>query len=106
LADSEAEVKDVIAAYNDGVAIPDLVRQYGVCKNTLFVHLKPAGVTPTRRANLTAAATTEAAELYVSGLSLAALAKRFGRNPDTVRKAFVEVGVTIRRAGGRRRPQY
>jgi DNA-directed RNA polymerase specialized sigma24 family protein len=89
------EVDEVVAAYLAGERVNDLAARFGVHRTTVMAHLARRGAKrPTRDWDTGALGT--AAALYNQGLSLAAVADRFGINPSTVANRFRRAGVTIR----------
>jgi len=91
-----------VASYQAGGKVNDLAAHYQVNRNTVIGHIDRAGV---RRHYpvLLPEEIREAAQLYRSGCSLAAVGVRFGVNASTVRTALLRVGVAMRDCQGRER---
>jgi hypothetical protein len=96
------EIDELVAAYEAGCTVPDLVAQFGIHRTTVLAHLERRGIG--RRAHqrkLTDVQVAAASRLYESGVSLAELGQRFDVNPATMNKELRRAGVTIRPRRGR-----
>jgi lambda repressor-like predicted transcriptional regulator len=92
-----AEIDELVAAYQAGCTVPDLVAQFGIHRTTVLAHLQRRGIG--RRAQqrkLPDAQVEEASRLDQAGMSLAELGQRFDVNPATVNKELRRAGVPIR----------
>ena len=99
---NEAEIDDLVNAFDAGTTILDLAAQFGINRSTVLSHLRRRQVarrTDTRRWTLEEL--DEAINLYESGESVASVGKRFGLNPSTVSKRLHRAGVKLRPRPGR-----
>jgi lambda repressor-like predicted transcriptional regulator len=98
---SPTEIGELIAAYGAGATINELAHQYGLHRTTVAAHLDRNHIERhhphTEWANETL---TAAADLYASGLSLAAVAARYGIDPQTVANRFRRAGIPVRTRRG------
>lgn len=92
---SEAEVADAIVRYEGGGMIQSIAARLGVNRKRIRVEFQARGIT-SKRVPLTEQQVEHAAELYRSGLSLAAVGAEFGLTGMTIRRYLVEHGVKIR----------
>ena len=92
----------IVAAYEAGASTTQLRAEFGLSQGGIVGVLQRHRVT-TRFQGLTELETTEARELYESGLPLAKVGDKLDRAPSTVRKALVRAGVVMRPRGGRYR---
>lgn len=103
---SPADIDDLVAAYKAGANIRQLAANFGVHRTTVTAHLDRQRI----RGHHTLTAWTddtlrEATELYATGLSLAAVATRFGIDAQTVANRLRRAGVPVRpRRGWHPRP--
>lgn len=99
---SPDDVAELVAHYQAGVRVPDLIEQYGIHRTTVLEHLRRQGVlrSPDTR-KLTDADAAEAAELYRAGWSLARVGKQYGVTASTIRREFLLAGIVIRPRLGR-----
>ena len=74
---------------------------FGVNRRTVATHLTRREVT-IRRGRFDPSRIHEAADLYLSGLTLVEVGMRVGAGPQAVRQALASHGVVIRPGGGRR----
>ena len=98
---SPADTDELIAAYRSGVTINELADRHGIHRSTVAAALDRHHV---ERHHAQTARTSEtladAAELYASGLSLAAVAARYGIDPQTVGNRFRRAGIPVRARRG------
>ena len=87
----------LIAAYDEGSSVGQLVARFNVNRTTVLTHLDRNSV-PRRQTGpkLSAEDVARAAGLYRDGLSLAAIGHRFGVTASTVGKALRRANVQIR----------
>jgi len=94
---SPTDTDALIAAYQSGVTINELADQYGVHRSTVAATLdrhqveRRGAQTPWTSGTL-----ADAADFYASGLSLAAVAARYGIDPQTVASRFRRAGIPVR----------
>jgi hypothetical protein len=87
-----ADVEQLIAAYEEGNPVAQLVARFNVNRTTVLAHLDRHGVPRRQTApKLSATDIARAADLYRDGLSLAAIGQRFRVNASTVGKALGEL---------------
>ena len=97
-----AEIVELVAHYQTGPKVNDLAARYGINRSTVIADINRTRV----RRHCPALASeeiAEAAEIYRSGRSLAAIGRQLGVNASTVRTAQVRVGVVMRDCQGRER---
>ena len=95
---------EIVRLYESGLSTEAVARDLGIGASTVGKALKEAGIVPAVRGRATSGGgsripqTTKAAmvEAYLRGDTLAAIAKRFGTWPVTVRKTLVDNGVALR----------
>ena len=92
-----ADVERLVAAYEEGNSVAQLVARFNVNRTTVLAHLDRNSV-PRRQTGprLSAEDVAQAAGLYRDGLSLAAIGQRFRVNASTVGKALRRADVQIR----------
>ncbi len=92
-----ADIERLIAAYEEGNSLAQLVARFKVHSTTVLAHLEPNGVprrpTGPKRSDEDV---VDAADLYRDELLLAAVGHRFRVDPGTVVKAVRKAGVQIR----------
>lgn len=93
---------EVLEGYAAGTPVQVLARRFGVHRSTVREIARRAGVQPRRMAP-TEEVQTEAARLYMEGLTLAQVSQRLGISDDSVRAAVLAAGGTIRPAGRRKK---
>lgn len=93
---TKAEIKQLLHSYRSGTSIDQLCRSWRINSDTVYEHLRRAGVVPNRVNKLRCQEISIATELYRSGLSLAAVGERLGVDAKTVRAALAAAGVPIR----------
>ncbi|MFF5498942.1 hypothetical protein [Streptomyces aquilus] len=98
----DAQVRELIAAYEDGATVYQLGDQFSISRQTVSKILKRNGV-EMRMRGLSAEQIDEAARLYEAGQSLARIGERLGVDAWTVRARLVERGVRMRDTHGRER---
>jgi DNA-directed RNA polymerase specialized sigma24 family protein len=96
------EIVELVAHYQAGTKVKDLAARYRINRNTVIGHINRAGVRRHYPA-LVSEEIMEAAQLYRSGWSLAAIGGHFGVNASTVRTALLRVGVAMRDCQGQER---
>lgn len=89
------QVDELVAAYRSGVAVDELAKRYGICRQTVSGIMRRKAV-PNRQPKLDDKAVSMAAERYRSGASLMMLAADLGVSATTVGRALVEAGVSLR----------
>jgi len=100
---SPATVDDIVEAYRAGATINQLAAEFGIHRTTVTGHLDRHRVP--RHSKQTAwddDILKQAAELYATGLSLAAIAHRFGVDPQTVATRFRRAAIPVRLGRGSR----
>ena len=95
------QVDDLVAQYREGATLVELASIFGVNRRMVAMHLSRREVT-TLRGRFDPSRIHEAADLYLSGLTLVEVGMRIGVGPQTVRRALTSHGVVIRPGGGRR----
>lgn len=96
----EAQVRGLIAGYEEGATVYELGARFGIERRTVSVVLKRNGV-KMHRQGLTNEQIDEAVRLYESGQSLAAVGKRLGVSARTAQRRLRERCVQIRDTHGR-----
>ena len=96
---SPAELEALIAEYEAGARVCELAKVYELHRTTVAKHVARAGKT---RPVMTETQIEEAVVLYQDGWTLHGVGQRLGVADQTVRRALVERGTTIR-PGGRRK---
>ena len=96
------EAEQLVDDYREGALVKDLVARYRVNQTTVTHHVRRAGVR-LRYPNSLRNKISEAADLYRSALSLAAVSIQFGVDPDTIRRALLRAEVRMRDNQGRDR---
>ena len=94
------QVDDLVAQYREGATLVELASVFGVNRRTVATHLTRREVT-IRRGRFDPSRIHEAADLYLSGLTLVEVGMKVGAGPQAVRQALASHGVVIR-PGGRR----
>ena len=94
---STTEIDVLIAAYRAGATINELADQYGIHRSTVATMLDRDHVERHHsRTAWTSKTLADAAGLYANGLSLAAVAARYGIDPQTVANRFRRAGIPVR----------
>lgn len=88
----------MVAAVNDGVAISQLARQYGVDDSTVRDHLSRPR-TKRRSPALTGQEVLLATQLYRTGTSFRGIGKQLGVHASTVRQYLLKAGIQPRDRG-------
>lgn len=99
---TDAEVDELVAAYEAGATLRGLAKQFHIHRLTVTAHLARRGV-PVHHRGLDSAQTREAARLYQAGWTLAQLSRRFDVDAQTVRRTIARQEVPIRPGGRPRR---
>ena len=96
----DSEVAQLLADYEAGVFMKDLVQKYQVHHVTIqkYVH---RGRTKSRAHRASAFPTVEVKKLYLSGLPIVEIAHRLNASESTVSRALDRAGVVIRKRGRR-----
>lgn len=79
-----AEVDELAAQYRQGFNMTELAERWGICRRTVGVLLRGAGVELRGRSKLTDSQVAEIARLRSQGWKLGELAKRFGVSDRTI----------------------
>lgn len=95
------QVDDLAAEYRDGATLGELAARFAVNRRTVAAHLVRREV-PIRRGSFDRSRIHEAADLYLSGLTLVEVGVKVGAEPQAVRRALASHGIVIRPGGGRR----
>jgi hypothetical protein len=93
------QVEHLVTAYVSGATVKNLVEEFKVHRVTVFSLLDRAGV-PRRSRRLSSEEIESAKRLYESGLSLALVGETLGWNADTIRRALINAGVSVRARRG------
>ena len=96
-----AVIAEIVAKYRSGATTPSLCVDHALSKGGLLKLLRDEGV-ELRCQPLSDEQVREAAALYESGTSLAAIAAHFDVSYGNVRQAFVRAGVERRPRRGQR----
>jgi lambda repressor-like predicted transcriptional regulator len=98
---SSTDTDDLIAGYRSGTTINELADRYGIHRSTVAASLDRHHV---ERHHSETAWTSEtladAADLYAGGLSLAAVAARYGIDPETAANRFRRAEIPVRSRRG------
>ena len=95
------QVDDLVTEDRDGATLVELASRFGVNRRTVAAHLVRQEV-PIRRGSFDPSRIHEAADLYLSGLTLVEVGAKVGAGPQAVRRALASHGIVIRPGGGRR----
>ena len=95
------QVDDLVSEYRSGATLVELAARFRVNRRTVAAHLVRREV-PIRRGSFDPSRIHEAADLYLSGLTLAEVGVKVGAGPQAVRRALASHGIVIRPGGGRR----
>jgi transposase-like protein len=94
---SPTDTDDLIAAYHAGATINELAHRYRLHRTTIAAHLDRHHVERhDSHGEWTSETLADAADLYASGLALAAVAARYGVDPQTVANRFRRAGIPVR----------
>jgi hypothetical protein len=93
---SPAEITQLCVDYRAGFKIRDLMARFGICRDTLFQHLRRHNVALRFELKLGSSQTTQAVDAYRAGRSLATIADQLRVSPETVRQALLRTGIPIR----------
>ena len=99
---NDAQRAHLVVRYHAGATVYDLAREFSIARGTASTHLKAAGVT-LRCGPLSAEEIARAIDLYVTGLSLAAVGKEISRDPAAIWRALKAAGIERRDTHGRER---
>ncbi len=89
------QAAELVAKYQAGADMRELVEQWGIHRTTVAGHLRRAGV-ELRRQGLSDEQLSEAMRLYGEGWSLQRLAERYCCDAETVRTYLKQTGVRMR----------
>lgn len=92
----------MVADYEAGMSTTQLTGEYGLRKASVLRLLHEAGTDMRRRQPFSERQVDEAARLYASGLSVAAIGLRLEAHPSTVWRTLKARGVTLRPPRNRR----
>jgi hypothetical protein len=94
---SKAQVEQVVARYEAGATVRELVAEFGFDRTTVIRQLRRNNVElrPHVR-KLTDLKVTEAAQLYSTGLSTVKVGAIFGVDAETIRKELIRAGIPLR----------
>jgi hypothetical protein len=99
---SPEEVEHLVAGYQGGATVPELVVRFQIHRTTVFAHLERHGVQGRRnRRKLTDQQVAEAAELYTAGWSTAKIGHKYNVSAETALQTLRKAGVPIRPRPGR-----
>jgi lambda repressor-like predicted transcriptional regulator len=94
---SPTDTDDLIAAYRSGTTINELAHRYRIHRSTVTATLNRHHVERHHsQTEWTSEILADAADLYASGLALAAVAARYGVDPQTVANRFRRAGIPVR----------
>jgi len=93
-----AAVDELVAAYISGAPTTELMKTYGLSKSAVLKLLRDREV-PMRRQPLTSEQIQHATALYESGATLVKVSEQLGSPTESIRRALIEAGVTIRPRG-------
>jgi DNA-binding CsgD family transcriptional regulator len=96
------QVTELVQAYREGATVAVLADRFDIHRHTVTAHLERREVSRRQPATMSASHVKEAARLYHTGLSLAAVGQVLGFSANTVRKYLLEAGVRIRQRPGTR----
>jgi uncharacterized protein (DUF433 family) len=96
---TEAEIDDLVAAYNAGTPVKDLTATFHLHRDTVHDHLRRRGI-PSRETPLAGVDVDELAQLYEAGWSLERIGQRFGVRATSVRYRLLRAGVALRPRNG------
>jgi len=92
-------INQLVAEYVGGIETTDLTVKYGLSKTSVLKLLDSNGVSM-RRQPLTEEQVTDASVLYESGKSLTAIVEQLDLPRESIRRALIDAGITMRRRGG------
>ena len=81
------QVDDLVTRYRDGATLVQLASLFGIHRRTVAEHLTRRNI-PIRRGSFDPSRIHEAADLYLSGLTLAEVGVKVGAGPQAVRRAL------------------
>ncbi|CAM9583494.1 unnamed protein product, partial [Phaeothamnion confervicola] len=94
---ADAEIKELLLAYESGCTIRDLATSFGIGRTTVQAHLDRGRVIRQARGpKLVGSALTKAVEMYSSGMSLQAVGEALCVDAKTVSRALRNAGVEVR----------
>ena len=95
------QVAELQGRYEAGESASELVLGFGVSRTTVLAHLNRLGITrPPAQRKLGPQDVSRAADLYATGVSLDATARRFGVSVRTLRREFEKAGHSVRPRNG------
>jgi DNA-directed RNA polymerase specialized sigma24 family protein len=94
------DISAIVAEYRSGLTSRELAERHGLRKTAVQDLLHGSSV-PMRKQPLSAEQVAVASELYLAGLSLAAVADQLKTHPSTVWRMLTRAGVKLRPRPGR-----
>lgn len=92
------QVDDLVTQYREGATLVELASVFGVNRRTVATHLTRREVT-IRRGRFDPSRTHEAADLYLSGLTLVEVGVKVRAGAQALRRVLASHGVVIRPGG-------
>lgn len=96
------EIESLVQRYEAGATVYVLADEFGIARRTVSKQLKAAGVS-LRCGPLSRDEIARAVQLYVKGLSIAAVGRELDRDPAGIWRALRAEGVVLRDSHGRER---
>jgi hypothetical protein len=93
---SPLEITQLCVDYRAGTKVRDLMARFGICRDTVFQHLRRHNVSLRFQPRLGLSEIAQAVEAYGDGRSLARIADQLDVSPETVRRALMKTGIPIR----------
>jgi len=94
----EGKIAELVAAYEAGLPIKDIVERFQVDQRTIQKYVRRQGL-PRRVRHLTAEEVEEAVQFYAEGRSVEFIANHLGVSSSAVRRRLSVAGVTLRPRG-------
>jgi hypothetical protein len=88
---TKRDADKLVETYRHGMAVTDLCKAWNINRDTVYEHLRRAGIAANRLNKLGLRDLAVARELYQSGLSLATVAERLSVDAKTVRTGLAPV---------------
>ncbi|KJF18060.1 helix-turn-helix domain-containing protein [Acidithrix ferrooxidans] len=89
------QITELVADYQDGSTILDLVETFGIHRTTVLRHLKYKQI-PRRRSRMNQIEIEKAVRLYTLGQSCESIAFELRVGASTIRRALKKAGVELR----------
>jgi transposase-like protein len=99
---SESQALLLADKYQNGATVYQLAEEFGICRSSVSGWIKRLGI-PMRGQPTSSQAIDSMIGLYLSGMSLAAVAQRLGVSPGTVHNHLKSRHVQMRDSHGRER---